>query len=394
VRKGEDHMPWNDQSGGDNRGGQSPWGSGPRQPWGQPPRGPNRGGDGPPDLEELLRRFRERVRGSFGGRGGGRGDGERPAGPAFNPALIASAAAVLWAASGIYIVDEPERAAVLTFGAMTDEVGPGLHWHIPFPIQSVHTESVQGVRRIEVGRQASQDMASESLMITGDRNIVDIDFAVLYRLNNIQDYLFNVDRPDETVKGLAESAMREIIGQRDLQAIITTERAAVEAGVEEQLQQVLDAYDSGVQVVRVQLLDAQAPPQVREAFNEVVRAGQVAETTINQATQYANEVIPRARGEAAQITQAAEAYREQAIREATGDAERFTLVEGQYRAAPNVTRQRLYLETMERVIQKADTIIVDRGAGAVPILPLDQFRGGARTPSAPAPAAQPQQGTR
>ncbi len=374
-------MPWNDQSGGGGERGPGPWGSGPQQrpPWGQPPRGPQR--ENGPDLEDMMRRWNERLRGWFGGSGGGGGRG----GPQrLNWSTFAAGALVLWALTGIYIVDEGERGVVSRFGGYAYTSMPGLHWHLPLPLEDVRVIPVSSQRRIEVGTSDNQD-SDESLMITGDRNIADIDFAVIYRLKDARAYLYNISAPDEAIRGVAESAMREIVGQRQLQAIITTDRAAVEAAVEQQLQAVMDGYGAGVEILQVQLLKAAPPTEVQDAFNEVVRAGQVAETTINQATQYANEQIPRARGDAARITQDAEAYREQMIREANGEAQRFSLVEQQYRAAPRVTRERLYLETMERVLSRADTVIVDRQSGAVPVLPLDQFRRN----QPPATPAQP-----
>jgi len=331
--------------------------------------------------------------GRFGGRGGRAGRG-------LNPGAIAGIVGGLWLLTGVYIVDEGEQGVVTRFGAYENTVGPGLHWHFPMPIEAVRVISVSTQRSIDIGVGEGATSDSVSLMITGDRNIVDIDFRVNYRLSNARDYLFNVSDPEAAVRGLSESAMREIIGQRELQSIITTERASVELAVLTQLQTVLNSYNAGIDVLQVSILKAAPPTDVVDAFNEVVRAGQVAETTINQATQYANEVVPRARGEASQITQAAEAYAEQAVREANGEAQRFALVEQQYRVAPRVTRERLYLEAMERIYRGADTVIIDRNAGAVPILPLDQLRRPrAAAPAAPAPAtaappAQPQPGAR
>lgn len=374
-------MPWNDQSGGgDNRGRGGPWGGGPRQPWGQGPNKPQQNQNGG-DLEDMLRRARERF-GRFGG-GNGR-NGGRPR--QINFGAVAGVIAALWLATGVYIVDEGEEGVVTRLGAYAYSSTPGLHWHLPIPFENVRVISVSSQRRVEVGLRRGQDVEGESLMITGDRNIVDMDFAVVYRLKDARAFLFNVADPEEAVRGVAESAMREVVGQRELEAIITTDRGAVEQAVATQLQQVLDSYNAGVDIVGVQLLKTAPPPDVQEAFNEVVRAGSEAESTINQATTYANQVVPRARGEAAQIVQAAEAYREQAVREANGEAERFALIEQQYRSAPRVTRDRLYLETMERIYGGAETIIIDRNAGAVPVLPLDQLRRS--PPAATAPGAR------
>lgn len=321
--------------------------------------------------------------------GGGR-DGDSPR-RGLSRSAIAGIAVLAWLATGVFVVDEGERGVVSRFGAYETTVGPGLHWRLPLPIETSRVISFTGQRTIDVGTDDDDRGHSESLMITGDRNIVDIDFRVAYRLSDARAYLYNIVNPQETVRGVAESTMREIIGRRSLQDVITTDRAEVERAAETQLQAVLNSYGAGVEVLQVQLLKAAPPPEVLDAFNEVVRAGQEAESTINNATQYANEVVPRARGEAAQITEAAIAYREQTVRDATGEAARFALVEQQYRAAPRVTRERLYLETMERVLRDANTVIVDRQSGAVPVLPLDGLRRNAApaAPATPPPATPP-----
>ena len=383
-------MPWNNQSGqgGDQKPG-GPWGQPPRQPWGQGPRGPRRGPGGErPDLEELLRRARERARGLFGGGAGGEGgEGARRGFGGYR--ALAALAFVVWLASGVYVVDAGEVGVVTRFGAYQGPPrGPGLHYHLPVPFEAARTVSVQSQRREDIPERSRGGDTGESLMITGDRNIVDIGFTVLYRLSSAPDFLFNVREPETMVRAAAESAMREVIGQRQLQAIITTDRAGVEQAVETLMQRIMDEYDSGVQVLQVQLLRAAAPRDVIEAFDDVVRAGSDRQTVINQATQYRNEIVPRARGEAAQQIQQAEAYREQAVREANGEAARFLSVYEQYRAAPQVTRQRLYLEAMERVYRGADKIIIDRAAGVQPYLPLEQLRRSntPAPPAAPAPA--------
>ncbi|MET0183314.1 MAG: protease modulator HflK, partial [Caulobacterales bacterium] len=246
-------MPWNDQSGGGDNRGQGPWGGGPRQPWGQGPKGPQQG-QGGPDLEDMLRRARERF-GRFGNGGNGGRSGGAPR--QINFGAIAGVVVALWLATGIYVVDEGERGVVTTFGAYNgNTTSSGLHWHLPLPIESVRVISVTKQNRIAIGAPDGQETAPESLMITGDRNIVDIEFAVLYRLKDAPAFLFNVADPEDAVRGLAESSMREIIGQRELEAIITTERASVEQAVSAQLQQVLDSYDSGVEILGIQLLKA------------------------------------------------------------------------------------------------------------------------------------------
>lgn len=352
-------MPWNDQTGGGDRG-QGPWGQGPRRPWGEPPRGPQR--EPAPDLEEMMRRFRER----FGGRGGG-GGGRFVRGPVPLPAVLG----VLffgWLLTGLYFVDEGEQAVITRLGHFERITGPGANWHLPAPFEAARVENVTGQRTAEIGfvsrnqGQALTDNPDESLMITGDRNIAEIHFRIYYNIKNLEDFVFNVRDPDNAVRNVAESAMREVIGRRQLEPIITTERGAVEQDVESLMQQVLDEYESGVQVLQVELLRAAAPSAVIEAFNDVVNAGQDAETLVNNAERDRARIVAEAQG-----------YRERVVREATGEADRFIAVHGEYRQAPQVTRDRLYTETMERVFQRGNLIILDQRGGAVPYLPLDSM---------------------
>ncbi|MEZ5961679.1 MAG: FtsH protease activity modulator HflK [Hyphomonadaceae bacterium] len=354
-------MPWNDQSGGPKSGGQGPWGGGPRQPWGQqrPPRQtpPPTG----PDLDEILSRWRERMFGGGSGGGAGGGAGRR----GFSWPLIAGLLVVGWVATGIYTVDEGEQAVITRLGDYNRSTGPGIHFHLPAPIEARQVINVTGQRTDEIGFESPRpnvvnDIPDESLMITGDRNIAEIHFRIVYNVKDVSAFVFNVRNPDEAVAQIAESAMREVIGRRQLEPIITTERAQVEEEVEALMQSTLDEYQSGVQVLQVQLLRAAAPSAVIEAFNDVVNAGQDAETLINNANRDTARIINEAQG-----------YRERVVREATGEAERFVAVHTEYRAAPQVTRDRLYLETMERVYQRGNLIILDQRGGAVPYLPLD-----------------------
>ncbi|MEZ5994853.1 MAG: FtsH protease activity modulator HflK [Hyphomonadaceae bacterium] len=353
-------MPWNDQSGGPQGGGQGPWGGGPRRPWGQPPRRPQPPQG--PDLEEILRQMRERF---FGG---GRTDGGGPGaggGRGVSWPLITGILIFGWLLTGVYTVDEGEQAVITRFGDYNRSTGPGIHFHLPAPIEARQVINVTGQRTAEIGlvrrnQNTMVDNPDESLMITGDRNIVQIQFRIYYNIKNVVDFAFQVREPDAAVRQVAESAMREVIGRRELEPVITTERGAVEQSVEELMQTTLDEYQSGVQVLQVELLSAAAPSAVIEAFNDVVNAGQDAETAINNANR-----------ETARILNEAQAYRERVVREATGEAERFNAVYAQYRSAPQVTRDRLYLETMERVYQRGNLIILDQRGGAVPYLPLD-----------------------
>ncbi len=367
-------MPWNDQSGGNQGGSQGPWGGGPRRPWGQPPRSPQR--PPAPDFEEWLRQLRER----FGGGGDGGGGGGRRG---LSWPIIAGILLFFWLMSGVYFVNEGEQAVITRFGRYDRITGPGAHWRLPPPFEAGIKHNVTTVRNDEIGCDRANNASpcadpEEGLMLTGDRNIVDVHLRVYYNISDVVDFAFNVRDPIDTGRGgenqgavrqVAESAMREVVGRRQLEAIITTDRAAVEQEVQQLAQQVLDSYQAGVRITQVQLLRATVPPEVFAAFRDVISASQDAETEVNNANRDSSRIINEA-----------EAYRGQVIRQATGDAEAFIAVHGEYRQAPQVTRDRIYLETMERVYQRGNLIILDQRAGAVPYLPLD---GMTRRPAQP-----------
>jgi membrane protease subunit HflK len=339
----------------------------------------------------MLRGWRERFRN--GGKGGGGGKDVKPFdGGRMNWRLIALVLFVGWLLSGVYIVNESERAVILRFGAIVRTVGPGIHVHAPWPIESRSVRNVTNLRTILIGCRddagdCDRDEPGESLMVTGDRNVVEIHFKVNYSISSLQDFLFNVEDPDGVVGPVAESAMREIIGQRQLSAIMTANRTSVGHDVARLMQQILDSYHSGIRIVQIQLLTVAPPPELIAAFNDVVQARQDAVSARNVATRYSNEAIPRAQGEAAQIVQNAEAYRSRVVLEATGEAARFEAVDAEYRHAPRVTRDRLYLETMQRVFAGANTVILDNRSGGITYIPLDALRRNA----SPAPQQQPQQ---
>jgi membrane protease subunit HflK len=374
-------MPWSNQSGG---GG--PWGSGSRGPWGsgsQPP-----GGSRPPDLEEFLRRSQDRLRNVLPGNLGGRGI-----------ALIVLAALVLWGFSGFYRVEPDEIGVVLRFGKFVPgEVPPGLNYHLPYPIETALTPPALRVNKIDIGIRAVEDLRrgtsvrelpEESLMLTGDENIVDVDFSVLWRVkpNSVGDYLFNVQNPESTVKAVAESAMREVIGRQTIQPVLTGARQNIETAVQELMQKILNDYGAGILIQQVQLQKVDPPTQVIDSFRDVQAARSDLERAQNEAQTYANRIVPEARGRAAKITQDSEAYREQTVAEATGETSRFLQIYEQYKKAPSVTRKRMYLETMERVLGENNKTIIDTGPpsgpGVVPYLPLTDL---------PAPRQQPRAG--
>jgi modulator of FtsH protease HflK len=369
-------MPWSNQPGG-------PWGSGSRGPWGSGPQQP--GGPRPPDLEEFLRRSQDKLRSLLPGNLGGRGI-----------ALIALAAVALWGFSGFFRVEPDELGVVLRFGQFVREVQPGLNYHLPYPIETALTPPALRVNKIDIGfdlRRGTtmRDVPEESLMLTGDENIVDVDFSVLWKVkpNAVGDYLFNVQNPEGTVKAVAESAMRQVIGHSNIQAILTGARQTIETAVQEGMQKTLDDYGAGVQVQQVQLQKVDPPTQVIDAFRDVQAARSDLERLANEAQTYANRVVPEARGRAAKITQDAEAYRLQTVADANGQTSRFLQIYAQYKKAPDVTRERMYLETMERVLGGTDKTIIDTGPaagpGVVPYLPLNNLP---QEHSAPAPQQQ------
>jgi membrane protease subunit HflK len=301
--------------------------------------------------------------------------------------LIAIIAFFFWVGSGIYFVQPDELGVVLRFGKYVRDAKPGANYHLPYPIETVLTPKVTRVNRIDIGMRevedthrggnASREVSEESLMLTGDENIVEVQFSVFWAIkpDKVGDYLFNIQNPEGTVKAVAESAMREVIGQKEIQPILTNARKDIEPAVTGLMQRTLDHYQAGVQVTQVNMRKVYPPAQAADAFREVQAARIGAESAQNEAQAYANRVIPDARGKSAQIIQAAEAYKEQTVQEATGQAARFLKVYEEYKKAPDVTRERLYLETLEKVLGRTDKTLLDTGAaggtsGVVPYLSL------------------------
>lgn len=377
-------MPWSNQGGG----GGGPWGGGGgngsggggggggKSPWGG--RGPGGGGQQPPDIDEVIRQGQARLKSML----------PRGMGGPTGITLVVIGLLALWLFSGLYRVQPNEQGIELVFGRYTGvPTEPGLHWNYPSPIGSVIKPDVTRENRIEVGYRSSgdgssrssvqRDVPEESQMITGDENIVDIDFVVFWRIAEAGDFLFNLQEPAETVKMAAESAMRDAIGKRPIQVALTEGRQLIESTVQEDLQSLLNEYGAGVSVRQVQLLAVDPPKQVIDAFNEVQRARQDKDRLKNEAETFRNDVVPRARGEAAQIVEEADAYRQEVINRATGDADRFKSVYTAYSAAKEVTQKRIYLETLEEVLGNVNKIIIDSadgGSGVVPYLPLPEVQ--------------------
>jgi modulator of FtsH protease HflK len=377
-------MPWSNQGGG----GGGPWGGGGgngsgggsggggKSPWGG--RGPGGGGQQPPDIDEVIRQGQERLKRVL----------PRGMGGPTGVTLVVIGLLALWLFSGLYRVQPNEQGIELVFGRYTGvPTEPGLHWNYPAPIGGVIRPDVTRENRVEIGYRSSgdgsgrssvqRDVPEESQMITGDENIVDIDFVVFWRIAEAGDFLFNLQDPEETVKMAAESAMRDAIGKRPIQVALTEGRQLIESTVQEDLQSLLTEYGAGVSVRQVQLLAVDPPKQVIDAFNEVQRARQDKDRLKNEAETFRNDVVPRARGEAAQMIEEADAFRQEVTNRAIGDADRFESVYKAYSAAKEVTQKRIYLETMEEVLGNVNKIIIDSadgGSGVVPYLPLPEVQ--------------------
>ncbi|MGF1543852.1 MAG: FtsH protease activity modulator HflK [Parvularculaceae bacterium] len=385
-------MPWQDNSG--NKGGPV------KGPWGQPPRGgPNGDGSGggrgpnrprgpggePPDLEELLQASRQRLKRAFprGPRG--------PKGPEFNvrtAGLVGGALVFLWGLSGVYTVDAAELGVVTTFGKFQTVTGPGLHWHAPAPVQSARTETVTTLRTNSIPPTRTQRGArSEGLMLTGDKNIVDVAMKVQWKIKpglesadeelpGVAQFIFNIDDPNNLVRTVGEASIREVVGRNTLDFVQTTGRTAVQEQTRELMQSTLDLQKSGIEITEVNLEKTEPPTsEVNEAFLDVEAAKQDREQYVNTAKAYANRIVPEARGDAQQIIERARAYQAQVTAESRGQADRFSAILAEYEKAPEVTRQRMYLETVERVLGDMNKIIVERdaGSGVVPYLPLNEL---------------------
>jgi modulator of FtsH protease HflK len=359
------------------------------------PQGPGGGNQGPPDLDELWRNFNRRLSELFSRRGP-RGPDEPPRPPSARglgggAGVIFALVVGVWLASGFYIVVEGQRGVVLTFGKFAKETSSGLNWRLPWPIQSHEIVNLSQVRTLEVGyrNNVRTKVLKESLMLTDDENIVDLQFAVQYLVKDAKEYTFNVRRPDESAMQIAETAMREVIGKNRMDAILYETQVDVANRARDLMQQIHDRYNTGIQVSTVTIQNAQPPEQVQAAFDDAVKAGQDRERQKNEGQAYANDVIPRARGAASRLQQEAEGYKQRVVVSAEGDSSRFRQVLAEYAKAPQVTRERIYIDTMREVLSANSKIMMDyRGSGNLLMLPLEKLlqQGGG---SAPAPAGEP-----
>lgn len=368
-------MPWSNQSGDGGGNGQGPWGGG---GGGGAGGGGGGGGRQPPDIEDMLRKGQERVKAILPGGGG------------FSPKIImllVAFAIVAWLLTGFYRVQPGQQGVALVFGKVWKTTPPGLDINFPAPLGEVLTPQVDLSRRVDVGfrgagdvtrgRSTERDVLEESLMLTGDQNIVDMDFTVFWKIKSASDYLFNIRGQENTVKLVAESAMREVVGQTKFDIAVTTGREDIQDKTRELMQTILDQYKSGILITNVQLQKTDPPSEVIDAFNDVQRARQDRDRLRNEAEAYANSIVPVARGEAARDIKQAEAYREQQIQEARGEADRFISVYEAYKVAPEVTRRRMYLETLGEVLGSARKVIIDQKGGAsgvIPYLPLPEVQ--------------------
>ena len=380
-------MSWGNQGGGGPWGGNGGGNDG--SPWGKKPAGGGGGSQQPPDIDEVIRKGQEKLKGLMPGGFGGK--------KAILLGLLVLS--VLWAANGFYRVQPNQEGVPLLLGRFIGTtMNPGLHWNWPAPIGNVYTPDVTAENRIEIGlrttgetsrRGASvRDMPEESQMITGDENIVDIDFVVFWKISDAPNYLFNIRNPDETVKMAAESVMRAIIGQTPIQEALTSRREDIESRTLASLQKLMSEYKAGIEVRQVQLLAVLPPKNVIDAFDEVSRARQDMDRLKNEAEAFRNDIVPRARGEAQQLVQGADAYRQEVVNRAEGDANRFNAVYKAYSRSKDVTKTRIYLETLEGIFSNVNKVIIDgdvggSGAGAsgvVPYLPLPEIQKRQRKP--------------
>ena len=366
-------MPWSNNGGGNGGGGWQGGGGGNRGPWG---RGPQGGGNQqPPDIDELIRKGQEKLREIMPG-------GKGPAGPGTFALIFGALLLVFLASSSIYRVDVDQQGVVLRFGKLARTEPPGLHVKLPYPIETVYLPNVTRINRIDIGMRdaggSSSTYTDESLMLTGDENIVDISFTVRWQVkpNGAADYLFNVEDPEQTVKAIAESAMREVVGESNIQSLLTTGRGDVQTRVKALMQTALDEYKAGINVTEVQLQNSNPPSAVIDAFRDVQAAQADQERMQFEANAYANKVVPQARGQASQITQAAEAYREQTVAAAQGETKRFLSIYAEYKKAEDVTRRRMYLETMQDVYSHINKVLIEGkdGKSVLPYLPLSGLK--------------------
>jgi len=350
-------MAWNDNN------NQNPWGN---------------NGQTPPELDEVIKDFKNKFSGIFGGKptAGGQKSATPPT-ESFKYVFIL--ALLVWILSGIYIIDPAEKGVVLRFGAFQEETGQGPHWHLPFPIESLNRINVEQIRTAQIGyrdaisNRRGGNVSSESLMLTKDENMIDAKFAVQYKINDVQAYLFNVANPDSTLRHVVESAIRQVVGKNTMDYILTEGRIAIADSIQGRSQDLLNAYQTGLQITTVNMQDAQPPEQVQASFSDAVKAREDKQRLINEAQTYANDILPKSRGRAARMLEESKAYKSEVVSRSEGESSRFGQILAEYEKAPEVTRERLYRETMESVFANTSKVVVDSKANSMMYLPIDKL---------------------
>ena len=350
-------MAWNDNN------NQNPWGG---------------NGQTPPELDEVIKDFKNKFGGIFGGKP--TSDSQKPITPPTGGfKYIFILALLVWLLSGIYIIDPAEKGVVLRFGAFQEETGQGPHWHLPYPIESLNRINVEQIRTAQIGyrdaisNRRGGNVSSESLMLTKDENMIDAKFAVQYKINDVQAYLFNVANPDTTLRHVVESAIRQVVGKNTMDYVLTEGRVAIADDIKEKSQELLDVYQTGLQITTVNMQDAQPPEQVQASFSDAVKAREDKQRLINEAQTYANDILPKSRGKAARMLEEAKAYKSEVVSKSEGEAARFEQILTEYEKAPEVTKERLYRETMEGVLSNTSKVVVDSKANSMMYLPIDKL---------------------
>jgi len=353
-------MAWNDND------KQNPWGG---------------NGQTPPELDAVIKDFKNKFDNFFGGKksSGSKEGGNIPSAGGFKYIFIL--ALLVWGLSGIYIIDPAEKGVVLRFGAFQEETSQGPHWHLPFPIETLNRINVEQIRTAEIGyrnvvsgsRRFGGNVSSESLMLTKDENMIDAKFAVQYKINDVQAYLFNVANPDATLRHVAESAIRQVVGKNTMDYILTEGRMDIADSIRQRSQELLDMYEIGLQITTVNMQDAQPPEQVQASFSDAVKAREDKQRLINEAQTYANDILPKSRGKAARMLEESKAYKSEVVSKSEGESSRFKQILTEYEKAPEVTRERLYRETMEVVLANTSKVVVDSKANSMMYLPIDKL---------------------
>jgi membrane protease subunit HflK len=353
-------MAWNDND------KQNPWGG---------------NGQTPPELDAVIKDFKNKFDNFFGGKksSGSKEGGNIPSAGGFKYIFIL--ALLVWGLSGIYIIDPAEKGVVLRFGAFQEETSQGPHWHLPFPIETLNRINVEQIRTAEIGyrnvvsgsRRFGGNVSSESLMLTKDENMIDAKFAVQYKINDVQAYLFNVANPDTTLRHVAESAIRQVVGKNTMDYILTEGRVDIADSIRQRSQELLDMYEIGLQITTVNMQDAQPPEQVQASFSDAVKAREDKQRLINEAQTYANDILPKSRGKAARMLEESKAYKSEVVSKSEGESSRFKQILTEYEKAPEVTRERLYRETMEVVLANTSKVVVDSKANSMMYLPIDKL---------------------